>query len=308
MAINDNLITELLEKVNAIFNSGALDKLLKLKESQYALFDWLDEWYTVYKVPLLKESGLIQLRVCINKHIKQNFKNKKLNEYTALEMQTCLNKIESTRMRKYTYDTLGAAFRKAYNLDLVSENVMLKVDGIKHKRKTGRALTVAEQERFVKLIRKNKYRDLYLFYLGTGCRKSEALTVKWSDIDYAAKRIHIRGSKTENADRYVPLFPEVETMLGSIKPVDDYVFPITENTIKCNFKRIKRQYGLTFRIHDLRHTFATRCLESGITINTVQLWLGHSKASTTADIYTHVQSAFEKEEVKKMTPFNFVGR
>ncbi len=298
---NDELITELLEKVNVIFNSGVFDKLLKLKESQYTLFDWLDEWYKVYKVPLLKESGLLQLRVCINKHIKQNFENKKLHEYTAMEIQTCLNKIDGTRMRKYTYDTLSAAMRKAYNLDLVSDNVMLKVDGIKHKRKTGRALTVDEQARFVHLIRQNKYRDLYLFYLGTGCRKSEALTIKWTDVDYVGKRIHVKGSKTENADRYVPLFPEIETLLAGIKHTDEYIFPITENTIKCNFKRLKRQSGLTFRIHDLRHTFATRCLEAGIAINTVQLWLGHSKASTTADIYTHVQSNFEKEEIKKLT-------
>ncbi len=298
---NDELITELLEKVNVIFNSGVFDKLLKLKESQYTLFDWLDEWYTVYKVPLLKDSGLLQLRVCINKHIKQNFENKKLHEYTAMEIQTCLNKIDGTRMRKYTYDTLSAAMRKAYNLDLVSDNVMLKVDGIKHKRKTGRALTVDEQARFVHLIRQNKYRDLYLFYLGTGCRKSEALTIKWTDVDYVGKRIHVKGSKTENADRYVPLFPEIETLLAGIKHTDEYIFPITENTIKCNFKRLKRQSGLTFRIHDLRHTFATRCLEAGIAINTVQLWLGHSKASTTADIYTHVQSNFEKEEIKKLT-------
>ncbi len=298
---NDELITELLEKVNVIFNSGVFDKLLKLKESQYLLFDWLDEWYKVYKVPLLKESGLLQLRVCINKHIKQNFENKKLHEYTAMEIQTCLNKIDGTRMRKYTYDTLSAAMRKAYNLDLVSDNVMLKVDGIKHKRKTGRALTVDEQARFVRLIRQNKYRDLYLFYLGTGCRKSEALTIKWTDVDYVGKRIHVKGSKTENADRYVPLFPEIETLLAGIKHTDEYIFPITENTIKCNFKRLKRQSGLTFRIHDLRHTFATRCLEAGIAINTVQLWLGHSKASTTADIYTHVQSNFEKEEIKKLT-------
>lgn len=298
---NDELITELLEKVNVIFNSGVFDKLLKLKESQYTLFDWLDEWYKVYKVPLLKESGLLQLRVCINKHIKQNFENKKLHEYTAMEIQTCLNKIDGTRMRKYTYDTLSAAMRKAYNLDLVSDNVMLKVDGIKHKRKTGRALTVDEQARFVHLIQQNKYRDLYLFYLGTGCRKSEALTIKWTDVDYVGKRIHVKGSKTENADRYVPLFPEIETLLAGIKHTDEYIFPITENTIKCNFKRLKRQSGLTFRIHDLRHTFATRCLEAGIAINTVQLWLGHSKASTTADIYTHVQSTFEKEEIKKLT-------
>ena len=66
-----------------------------------------------------------------------------------------------------------------------------------------------------------------------------------------------------------------------------------------NFKRMKKKHGLKFRIHDLRQTFATDCLDKGITINTVQRWLGHAKASTTADIQTHVKPAFENKEIAK---------
>jgi integrase len=136
----------------------------------------------------------------------------------------------------------------------------------------------------------------------TGCRKSEALAVKWSDVDYKIKQVHISGTKTENAVRFIPLFPQLEKLLADIPKIDEYIFPYTDNLVHCNFVRLKRKYNLTFRIHDLRHTFATRCLENKISINTVQRWLGYAQASTTANIYFHILTAFEFEEIKKFDP------
>jgi integrase len=204
-------------------------------------------------------------------------------------------------MRKYAYDTLGAALKQAYKLDLIPENVFLKTDGVKHRRIQGKALTHDQQKHFLEVLNGNKLQGLYRFYLLTGCRRSEALSVKWSGVDYAAGRIAIPGTKTDRADRYIPLFPDIRILLECTPKTHECVFPFTLDTVKANFQRLRLKHKLTFRVHDLRHTFATRCLERGISINTVQKWLGHAQASTTANIYTHVQTEFEREEVKKFS-------
>jgi hypothetical protein len=148
----ENQITELNSKLNLLLSNMSTAQLQPCK---YTLYDWLKEWYHTYKENELKPNSLLQLRICINKHIKGNLPNKLLNEFTAFEIQKALNQIESTRMRKYTYDTLGAALRQAYKLDLMPNDIMSKTDNIKHKRKTGRALTIDEQKHFIEIIQDN---------------------------------------------------------------------------------------------------------------------------------------------------------
>lgn len=55
--------------------------------------------------------------------------------------------------------------------------------------------------------------------------------------------------------------------------------------------------------HSLRHTFATRCAESGVTAKTVQQWLGHKTLEMTLNVYTHVNSDFEKKETIKFDTY-----
>jgi len=271
-------------------------------KNKYTLFSWLDEWYDTYKKPMLKASSLLQIRICIDKHIKGNFIDMPLNELTPLDIQKAVANIESSRMKKYVYDTLGASLKQAYKLEYLTKDIMSLTDKITHKRKQGKALTVAQQNHFVRILKDNKLKPLYIFYMLTGCRKAEALAVTWKDVDYKANRIYIGGTKTDNAKRYIPLFPQISKMLQGIQQIDTLIFPHSENQVKQNFKRLKDKHELTFCIHDLRHTFATRCLENGIAMNVVQKWLGHAQASTTANIYTHVQTAFESEQITLFDP------
>jgi len=287
--------------------NGKLDRILyALGQSgascKYNLYAWLDEWVETFKRPTLKPKSHYQLCACIELHIKTHMSDMPLNQITPLDVQKGMNLIPTTRMRKYTYDTLGAALKQAYKLRIIPEDIMAMTDNITHKRVQGKALTLEQQEQFIALIAENKLKPLYYFYLLTGCRKNEALAVKWSDIDLNAKRIYIDGTKTECAARYVPLFSKTEKLLSTMQRKTDLIFPYSDNLVKCNFRRIKADFGLPYSIHSLRHTFATRCLESGISLNVVQKWLGHAQASTTANIYTHVQTSFEIQEAARFNP------
>jgi len=225
-----------------------------------------------------------------------------LNFVTALDVQKAMNRIPTTRMRKYAYDTLGAALKQAYKLRIIHDDIMTMTDKVTHKREQGKALTLEQQAAFLKAISGNKLKPLYLFYLLTGCRKAEALVVKWSDIDKDAKRIFIGGTKTESAERYIPLFPDLEKLIATLPRKGDRLFPYSDNLVKCNFRRLQAIQHFPFSIHSLRHTFATRCLESGIPHNVFSKWLGHAQVSTTLNIYAHVQTIFEKEEATRFDP------
>lgn len=292
-----NELEKLNNKIDYLFENQ-ISYGFKPKQN-YLFFEWLDIWFNEYKKPKLKESSLYQINNCIKVHIKPNIDNKPLIELDSLEIQTALNKIKSSRMKKYTYDVYNASLSMAYKLKYINDNIMLGVEKVFHKRKNGRALSIKEQNLFITAIENNKMEYLYKFYLLTGCRKSEPLTLKWSDIDFENNKILIKGTKTENSTRYIPLFPAIKDLLTKTPKIDERVFPFTANAVKCNFDRLKQKFGFTFVIHSLRHTFSTRCCESGIQLKTIQKWLGHSKLDITANIYTHIQNEFEQSEIDK---------
>lgn len=288
-----------IDKLFSLFQAGSSASQI---ESKYTFYSWLEEWCKLYKAPKLKPYSLRCIKTGIKLHIKPYIQDKPLNEVTGLEIQKAINEIPTSRIRKSTYDIYSGSFRQALRNKLIAENPMLMVDSVKHKRKQGRALTVEEQRQFIECLKDNKLKPLYVFYLLSGCRKSEALAIKWADVDYKEARIHIRGTKTATADRAIPLFPEIDRLLKKLPKQSEYIFPYTDNSLKCNFKRLRDKYEFTFSIHSLRHTFATRCLEAKISSNTVQKWMGHAKASTTVDIYSHVQTALELQEIVKFNP------
>lgn len=287
--------------------NDTLSKLVTLltpevKPCSYTLFSWLDEWLETYKRPKLKENSFKILENCIRNHIKPNILDKPLNAITGLDIQKALNRMELSRTKKYTYYAYSGTFKQAVKLKIIHENPMNSVEPVVYKYTNGRALTSEEHRQFLELIQTNKFRYIYEFYLLSGCRRNEAVYLQWTDIDFANKRIHIRGTKTESSNRYIPLFPEIEELLKKLPETSKNVFGITVNALNCNFKRMKAKYQFTFRLHDLRHTFATRCYENGISLKIIQKWLGHSKIDVTSNIYTHVTTDFEREEILKFKP------
>lgn len=83
---------------------------------------------------------------------------------------------------------------------------------------------------------------------------------------------------------------------------------LNSSNVRKSFKRILKKCNLSsdFRIHDLRHTFATRLFEKGVAPKTVQSFLGHSNVQTTLNIYTHVMKDTKSEAINTLNDiFNF---
>ena len=133
----------------------------------------------------------------------------------------------------------------------------------------------------------------------TGCRRSEILTLQWEDVDLEARELRLRDAKT--GDRSVALSPAARKVLGALPRLPDNPWVITGpgagshlSNLNSPWLVVRRRAGLEdVRIHDLRHSFASRALALGESLTMIGKLLGHRQVQTTAR-YAHL----ERESVK----------
>ena len=270
-------------------------------QSPYTLFSWLDEWYAVYKAPTLKDGGY-DLNNNINKHVKPNIENKPLNAYNAADITKALNAVKSERMRQIVRQIYNQSFREAVRLEHIEKNPLVFVKVPAHEYNNGRTLERAEEKQFLYAAKGTELYALFAFYLLTGARLSEPFVLTWDDI--TADYIRIRGTKTRKSDRLLPLTDNLKALLTTIKRKGKRVFPYTYSKVRHHFEALRERLPFTLTLKDLRHTFGTRCLESGVNMKTLQKWLGHTKYDTTADYYSHITTDFEREEIARYNTKN----
>jgi hypothetical protein len=129
----------------------------------------------------------------------------------------------------------------------------------------------------------------------TGLRRSEALELKWTDIDKANGLIHIRRSKTGRG-RSIPLDPAAAEALTLLKRKNAYVFAtnqgkrLRKEVYLQPLKRAVKRAGIKKRVdlHSLRHSYGSNKIRHGWGIKKVSLLLGHSNITITARVYTHL--------------------
>ena len=169
-------------------------------------------------------------------------------------------------------------------------------------------LTLPSSDQFLQLVESVEgagawcSRDCADFIRGlafTGCRKGEAAHITWRDVDFDAGEIVLRGdpeTATKNwTVRRVPLIPDAHALFQRMRSkrsresLDAKVFRVGE--CQKALDRACNKVGVD-RIthHDLRHLFATRCIESGVDIPTVSRWLGHKDGGALAmKTYGHLR-------------------
>lgn len=167
------------------------------------------------------------------------------------------------------------------------------------------------------------YGLFHFFILYTGCRKGEALAIKFGDIDRESKIIHINKSmyfegstprvkrpKTSAGTRDIVLLDILAEKLPE-GDTDTYLFfpnnkPDYKTTIDRRIKRWKKETGLTVTPHQLRHAYATILYEAGIDEKAAQELLGHASIAMTKDIYTHISKSKAASTADQLN--NFVNQ
>ena len=153
--------------------------------------------------------------------------------------------------------------------------------------------------------------ELVRFLAFGGFRKMEASFITWGDCDFTKGKIVVRGDPetgTKNGEfREVPMIPEMRQMLERMRSeraaetAETGVMRVHECQKAMN--RAATVVGMQ-RIthHDLRHLFATRCIESGVDIPTVSRWLGHKDGGALAmRVYGHLRDQHSVEMAQKVS-------
>ena len=274
--------------------------------SDVKFFDWIDDFLIDYKKPNVKTRTFDGLKRNVRLHIKPKFPCKiLLRDVKPPQIQKALMSIEGSRTRKMVYDFLFECFQTAKECTYIDFFPMGKkaVKIPSHKYQQGYALSTQELKDFFVSIQGHVLEDYFKFLIYTGTRRSEALGIKVSDIDLENNIIHINGTKTKASARIFPIFSQLLDVLLEVLATksleQEKLFAFSPDYATHAFKKLCPAH----KLHDLRHTFATLCLKSGVSSKVTQEWLGHSKIDTTLNIYSHVDKELHFKEVKKLTIF-----
>lgn len=193
-------------------------------------------------------------------------------------------------------------------------------------------LTVANHRKILEFVKLNfTFRNLGIYIsLTTGLRIGEICGLKWSDIDVVNGTITVRRTieriyiidgenkhtelivntpKTKNSCRDIPMCKELMAIVKPLKKVvndDFYVLtneekPTEPRTYRNYYHRLMKRLGIPrLKYHGLRHSFATRCIESNCDYKTVSVLLGHANITTTLNLYVHPNMEQKKRCISKM--------
>ena len=193
-------------------------------------------------------------------------------------------------------------------------------------------LSIANHKKILDYIKENfSFRALGIYIcLTTGLRIGEICALRWEDINVQNGTLQVRRTieriyiiegdkkytelvindpKTHNSVREIPLSSEA---LSPIKPlmkvvntgfyvISNDIRPIEPRTYRLYYKRLMTALKIpAIKFHGLRHSFATRCIESNCDYKTVSVLLGHSDISTTLNLYVHPNMEQKKRCITKM--------
>lgn len=288
-----------------------LEENIIIYDRHVSVDEWAQQAFDTYKHGL---RGLADIKARYRKYVSPYIGTKPIGTIKAVECQNILNECAGMSFSHCTKlkQELSFIFERAVDNQIIPTNPAKRLRMPEYEKGQRRSITDKEREHLMVVYQKDDTYLLFFIMLRCGCRPEEAINLIGRDIDHESRLLHIRGTKTKNSDRYVPIPDDVYEVIKGTKPFD----PISPNRegrkhTKSSYTRLcahlERDMNISmgcktyrnalipplplandFVPYCLRHTYCTDLCKAGIDVRTAQRLMGHANISITADIYTHI--------------------
>lgn len=291
----------------------------------------MDQWL-VSKEGMVRPGTLNGYCGYIENHIRPCLGEKRISQIKAVDIQRFYDmlsrKLASGTVRRI-HTTLHGILKAAAQARLIPRNPVEEVTPPKFSYQEKKVLTAEQVDRLLEAIQKDSlWHDLFYTELTTGLRRGELCGLRWEDFDAASgslkvcrtvrrekgKGLTTGDTKTYAGTRTITLPPSLAVLLKERKRAaktawifPDLLRPERPTAPDAAYRRMKlllEQAGLPdIRFHDLRHTFATHALTSGVDVKTLSGILGHTRAAFTLDTYTHTTGDMQRRAAEIVGEF-----
>jgi len=301
-----------------------LSKGIYIPDKKIPLFSDVGKDWLEYKKMNLRESTWSVYEGHTRIHFKE-FDKIKINRITTAKIENFITSKQKQGMNILTLRkilvSLNQIFSYAVRHKYIDYNPAREAERPKNQGKIKeqkiKIFKPVQIKAFLEAVSNQKYRTFFRLAIFSGARQGELLGLKWSDVDWSNKQIHIQRTfnnqawydvKTKTSNRKIDLGPAMMKALKKWKiscpPNElDLIFPneagqpINHNNMCYRyFEPALTKAGIgKVRFHDLRHTYASLLIEQGENIKYIQSQLGHSSPTVTLNVYAHLMKSVNQE-------------
>lgn len=331
--------------LNDLLHAKDMGRLIE--PSRMTLNKYLDEWLEVSARQRLRVRTFKEYRLQLDRYVRPALGSRRLMELSTPIIQRLYTEMLaqglSARTVQLTHAILRRALQVAVQWDKLPYNPAAGVelptttkrraagDGeiIDDDSKPLQVMTEVQAERFLRVVVGDRWGALLTLLLTTGLRPSEAIALKWTDLDPAARTLQVARTlkqvdgrwvfeppKTKHSRRQVALPLGTVRSLSTLPRVGELMFlsdagkPVgLRSVIENHYKPLLKRAGIDtdLRLYDLRHTHATLLLLAGVNIKVVSERLGHASVTITLNTYSHVLPTMQRESAAKLDAMLFRG-
>ena len=262
-----------------------------------------------------------ELKLLVDAVESSHFITEKKSKILIEKLGHLTSKYVANQLNRHIHTMLHGAMKDAVQAHIIPKNPTEGPTAPRPNYKPKRILNEQELDTFMETIRKDDiWYEFFYTELMTGLRRGEICGLMWKDFDdkkgtlKVCRTLHSKkmgvftlgGTKTSKGTRTIILPQSIVELLRQRKKraISQWIFPhptspelpVNPESAYRQLKVLLQQAGLPdIRFHDLRHTFATHALASGVDAKTLSGILGHTNASFTLDTYTHVTSDMQRQ-------------
>lgn len=323
-----------LEKVITELNTNTYVDKSKITFYQIAK-EFIDTGYEMNKLKPSSYQRKLNTLKSISTHYIANMELQKITEKDLKDFFAYITKYSNLTIAKI-YGIVNNTFkiavrRNILRFNFLDDQIEFSIPYSNNRDKKVSAFTIEEQKELIIALRATtcRYKYQFLISLFTGMRMGEINALDLDDIDFENKIIHIRRTITRGLDERAMIGSYTKTKSGTRDIIMDnnveaifreylsssYFYKNDLHLLFCNsrkqcistdatnimFKYICEQYnirnGSAMHQHMLRHTYATRCIESGMPASVLAKIMGHANVSTTLNVYCEVFDKFKQSHI-----------